>query len=228
MPYEAETSFLAALADQGAMAVANARLLAAAREKVAMEERQRLARELHDSVSQSLYAIQLGAQMARERLDQDPARAAQPIDYVLRLADTSQAETRALIFERQPHALEMEGLVAALNRQIEAIRTGQAAAACLGPSRLRLWEPAGPTTRSGPRASLSGWRRAADWPRDRRGQRASLSRGPQDLLHLPSSPGCAPRRAASWASSASTCPSNSYSVGTSSDGPSGLGAAASL
>ena len=125
MPYEAETSFLEALADQGAMAVANARLLAAAREKVALEERQRLARELHDSVSQSLYAIQVGAQMARERLDQDPARIAQPIDYVLRLADTSQAEIRALIFERQPHALETEGLVAALNRQIEAIRAGQ-------------------------------------------------------------------------------------------------------
>src|SRR5215472_8226143 len=68
MPYEAETTFLAALADQAAIAAANARLLAAAREKVALEERQRLARELHDSVSQSLYAIQVGAQMARERL----------------------------------------------------------------------------------------------------------------------------------------------------------------
>ena len=125
MPYEAETTFLAALADQAATAAANARLLAAAREKVALEERQRLARELHDSVSQSLYAIQLGAKMARERLDQDPAGIAQPIDYVMRLAEASQAEMRALIFELRPEALETEGLVAALNRQIEAVRARQ-------------------------------------------------------------------------------------------------------
>src|SRR5262249_45219769 len=42
---------------------------------------------------------------------------------VLRLAEASQAEMRALIFELRPEALETEGLVAALNRQIEAVRT---------------------------------------------------------------------------------------------------------
>jgi len=60
--------------------------------------------------------------MARERLDQDSVGIAQPIDYVLRLADASQAEMRALIFELRPEALETEGLVAALNRQIEVLR----------------------------------------------------------------------------------------------------------
>jgi len=125
MPYANETSFLAALADQAAIAAANARLLAAAREKVALRERQRLARELHDSVSQSLYAIQAGVQIARERLGQDSAGIAQPIDYVLRLAEASQAEMRALIFELRPEALETEGLVAALNRQIDAVRAKQ-------------------------------------------------------------------------------------------------------
>ena len=125
MPYAAEMSFLVALADQAATAATNARLLAAAREKVALEERQRLARELHDSVSQSLYAIKVGAQMAREQLDRDPDRAAQPIDYVLRLADASQAEMRALIFELRPEVLEKEGLLAALNRQIDVLRAKQ-------------------------------------------------------------------------------------------------------
>ena len=125
MPYAAETSFLAALADQAAIAAANARLLAAAREKVALRERQRLARELHDSASQSLFAIRAGAQMARERLGQDSAGIAQPIDYVIRLAEASQAEMRALIFELRPEALETEGLVAALNRQIDAVRAKQ-------------------------------------------------------------------------------------------------------
>jgi len=61
MPYAAETGFLAALADQAAMAAANSRLLSGAREKVALE---RLARELHGSVSQSLSGIQLRAPWA--------------------------------------------------------------------------------------------------------------------------------------------------------------------
>ena len=129
MPYEAEATFLAALADQAATAAANAQLLATAREKVTLEERQRLARELHDSVSQSLYAIQLGAQTARERLDGQSPQAARPIDHVMRLAEASQAEMRALIFELRPESLEMEGLVAALNRQIEAVRARHGIAA---------------------------------------------------------------------------------------------------
>jgi len=131
MPYAAETSFLAALADQAATAAANARLLVAAREKVTQAERHRLARELHDSVSQSLYAIQLGARMARDRLDQDPTAAGQPMDYVMRLAEASQAEMRALIFELRPESLETEGLVAALNRQIETVRARHGIAAQL-------------------------------------------------------------------------------------------------
>ena len=42
-----------------------------------------MARELHDSVSQALYGIALGARTAREQLERDPAKAAEPIDYVL-------------------------------------------------------------------------------------------------------------------------------------------------
>src|SRR5262245_50898331 len=131
IPYANETSFLAALADQAAIAAANARLLAAAREKVALQERQRLARELHDSASQSLFAIQAGAQIARQRLGQDSAWVAQPIDYVIQLAEASQAEMRALIFELRPEVLEVEGLVAALNRQIDAVRAKQGISAQL-------------------------------------------------------------------------------------------------
>src|SRR5207237_2985225 len=83
VPYEADTTFLTALAAQAATAAVNAKLLAATREKVALEERQRLARELHDSISQSLYAIRLEATTARERLDQNPAGATQPMDHVV-------------------------------------------------------------------------------------------------------------------------------------------------
>ena len=122
LPTEAEEIFLATLADQAAMAAANARLVAVAREGIVLEERQRLARELHDSVSQALSGIQLGARAARERLVRDPGGVVQLIDHVLQLADAGEAEMRALIFELRPESLETEGLVVALNKRIEALR----------------------------------------------------------------------------------------------------------
>jgi signal transduction histidine kinase len=90
---------------------------------VALEERQRLARELHDSVSQALYGIALGARTARTLLERDPAKAIEPLDYVLSLAEAGLAEMRALIFELRPESLQNEGLVAALTKQTDAVRT---------------------------------------------------------------------------------------------------------
>jgi PAS domain S-box-containing protein len=129
LPSEGEMAFLATLADQAAVVAMNARLMTAARDKVALEERQRLARELHDSVSQALYGIALGARTARDRLEHDPAAVAEPIDYVLQLAEAGMAEMRALIFELRPEALETEGLVAALNKQVDAVRARHGLAA---------------------------------------------------------------------------------------------------
>jgi signal transduction histidine kinase len=120
-PGEDERTFLRAIADGAAIAVENAGLLAEAREKAALEERQRLARELHDSVSQALYGIALGAQTALERLEDNPPGAGEPLDYVLSLAEAGMAEMRALIFELRPESLEEEGLVAALGKQVAAL-----------------------------------------------------------------------------------------------------------
>jgi PAS domain S-box-containing protein len=80
-------------------------------------ERRRLARELHDAVVQALYGIVLGARAARGLLDRTPGQAAEPIEYVLSLAEAGLAETRALIFDLRPESLETEGLVAALTKQ---------------------------------------------------------------------------------------------------------------
>jgi signal transduction histidine kinase len=88
----------------------------------ALEERQRLARELHDSVSQALYGIALGAKTARTQLDRDPTKVTEPLDYVLSLAEAGLFEMRALIFELRPESLQNEGLVAALTKQSDALR----------------------------------------------------------------------------------------------------------
>lgn len=118
---DAEINFLSTLADQAAVAVENARLFAEAQDKAVLEERQRLARELHDSVSQALYGIALAARTARVLLDRDPSRLAEPLDYLLNLADTGLSEMRALIFELRPESLQIEGLVVALEKQTAAV-----------------------------------------------------------------------------------------------------------
>ena len=109
-----------AVARQAAVAVENARLFEQAGDLAALEERQRLARDLHDSVSQALYGIALGARTARTLLDREPAKAAEPIDYVLLLAEAGLAEMRSLIFELRPESLESEGLVAAIQKHAAA------------------------------------------------------------------------------------------------------------
>lgn len=93
-----------------------------AQELAAFQERQRLARELHDSVSQVLYGISLGAHTAKEALEDDPEQVVTSIEYVLALAEAGLAEMRALIFELRPESLETEGLVAALSRQLAVLQ----------------------------------------------------------------------------------------------------------
>jgi PAS domain S-box-containing protein len=125
------TALAQSIASQAAIAVENARLYGQAWRLAALEERQRLARELHDSVSQALYGIGLGTRTARTQLDRvdiatEPKRTvAEPLDYVLSLAESSLTEMRALIFELRPESLEKEGLVAALTRQTAALRARQ-------------------------------------------------------------------------------------------------------
>jgi len=114
-------SLALAIANQAAVALANARLYEQAQELAALEERQRLARELHDSVSQALYGIILGTHTARTLLQRDPSKVAEPLDYVLSQAEAALTEMRALIFELRPESLETEGLIAAMSRQAAAL-----------------------------------------------------------------------------------------------------------
>jgi len=114
-----------AFAAQVAIAFENARLFDLAQQRAAFEERQRLARELHDSVAQSLFSITLFARAAEIGLTHagiDPSGAVgQSIGQLRELTHGALAEMRALIFELRPDALAEEGLVAALQRQAAAL-----------------------------------------------------------------------------------------------------------
>ena len=92
------------------------------RQKATIEERNRLARELHDSVTQSLYGVTLYADAARRLLDTGQVPAAD--DNLRKLRETAKGaleEMRLLIFELRPPILEQEGLAAALEARLEAV-----------------------------------------------------------------------------------------------------------
>lgn len=122
-PDEAGLRSLRALASRTAQWLDSAELVATTHRRAASQERQRIARELHDSVSQALYGVTLGARTALARLDQDDAALArEALHYVVQQAETGVAELRALIFELIPRSLEDEGLGAALTKHAAAVR----------------------------------------------------------------------------------------------------------
>jgi len=124
-PTDADTDFLTAMADQVAIAVDNARLLGELEGKAALEERHRLARELHDSVSQALFSMNLTAratQIAVQQTGADPdGPVARGVAQLLELTQGALAEMRALIFQLRPEALHEEGLTAAVRKHAAAV-----------------------------------------------------------------------------------------------------------
>lgn len=104
-----------------------AELVAAKRREVeaALEQRQRIARDLHDSVSQSLFSLTLHARTAKRLLGRTGSGVTEPVarelEDVETLSHAALAEMRALIFELRPGGLAEEGLVAALTKHAAAI-----------------------------------------------------------------------------------------------------------
>lgn len=105
-----------------ALAVTNHSLFTQSRKVAALEERARLARELHDSVTQSLFSMTLTARTVSRLMTADTERAARALGQLQELAQGALAEMRALIFELRPAALQQEGLVNALRKHGDAVR----------------------------------------------------------------------------------------------------------
>ncbi|MEO8287478.1 MAG: PAS domain S-box protein [Chloroflexota bacterium] len=122
---DAELTFHSVIADQAAVAVENARLLSQEHDKARLEERQRLARELHDSVTQALFSINLIARSAEMVLQREGTHSPQTLEKLADLRQLTQgalAEMRALIFELRPGALEEEGLLEAIRKHAAAVQ----------------------------------------------------------------------------------------------------------
>lgn len=122
-PFDRETlELLASVGEELGVVVENARLQRREEELAVLEERNRLARELHDSVTQSLYSVTLYAEAGRRlALAGDTERT---VDYLDRLGDTGHQalkEMRLLLHKLRPLALQQEGLVSALRHRLDAV-----------------------------------------------------------------------------------------------------------
>lgn len=112
MAHEASNSFTAhhaalalSVADQAAITMVNAELYAQAQELAVIEERQRLARNLHDAINQSLFSAGLIAEILPRLWKQDQVLAQQSLEDLHRLTRSAQAEMRALLAELHPSTL---------------------------------------------------------------------------------------------------------------------------
>jgi signal transduction histidine kinase len=109
----------------------------------AVEERRRIARDLHDSVSQALFSTVLHTRTAQKALEQNGAspsgRVAQSLSAIAELTKSVQSEMRALIFELRRDPVH-DGLVSALSRHAATLRAADGPAIKVqGPtSRLAL------------------------------------------------------------------------------------------
>jgi PAS domain S-box-containing protein len=122
-PYSVEElSLLTSIADQLGVVVESARLRKQLERAAVTEERERLARDLHDSVTQLLYTVNLCAISGRRALEQDQRDVL--ADSLNQLGDAAQQalrEMRLMLYELRPSLVAEEGLVRALQRRLDAV-----------------------------------------------------------------------------------------------------------
>jgi signal transduction histidine kinase len=119
---ETDAEVITLLAAHAAIAITNARLYERSRELSVISERNRLALELHDAVSQKLFSLTLTAEAAATQLERDPVAAR---TQVLRLGELSREaldELRSLILGLRPPELERDGLRETLRKELDMLR----------------------------------------------------------------------------------------------------------
>jgi signal transduction histidine kinase len=117
-----EVSLALAFGDQAALAIENARLRERAEQAAVLQERARFARDLHDSVTQSLYSLALFAEAAhRLATAGNTQRAAHYMERLRITVQQALQEMRLMVHQLRPHVLEHEGLAGALQQRLDAV-----------------------------------------------------------------------------------------------------------
>jgi signal transduction histidine kinase len=121
----ADQELIELLAAHAAIAITNARLYERTRELSILDERNRVALELHDAVSQKLFGLVLAAESANTLLDSNVPAARTQILRLRELAQEALEELRYLILELRPPDLERDGIETTLRKHIEVLRRVQ-------------------------------------------------------------------------------------------------------
>ena len=117
-----DVALVEALADQAALAIEHARLERRSRDAAVLEERARLARDLHDSVTQTVFSLSMLARAAQTQHARSAGALGATLERIGTLAQEALTEMRALLFELRPSALAEEGLAAALEKLVASYR----------------------------------------------------------------------------------------------------------
>jgi signal transduction histidine kinase len=110
------------LAAHAGIAIATARLYAQAQELAVLEERNRLARELHDAVSQTLFSMMYEARAGAMKAARDPRGAGAALSQLEQQAAAALSEMRSLVYALRPKSLERDGLAMTLGDHVDAMR----------------------------------------------------------------------------------------------------------
>lgn len=121
---EDQVSFIAILSTFAASAIENARLAEESRYVLLASERDRIAREMHDGVAQSLFGISLGLELAKKQVHRDPLATARRLDELQEQLSLSQAELRRYIYDLRPLKLQELGLAGAIEYWIHEVNAG--------------------------------------------------------------------------------------------------------
>jgi signal transduction histidine kinase len=119
---DGDQELIETFAAHAALALENARLHERSRELSIVEERNRLARELHDAVTQKLFGLVLAAESGAALLEQDVQQAGAQLQLVRDLAREAMEELRSVIVHLRPAALESQGLAVALGKHVDVLR----------------------------------------------------------------------------------------------------------
>jgi len=118
---EEDQELIELLAAHASIAITNARLYERSRELSILSERNRLALELHDVVSQKLFSVVLTAEAAAGQMDRDLVAARAQLERLRDLTREALDELRSLIFGLRPPELERDGLEGTLRKEVEML-----------------------------------------------------------------------------------------------------------
>jgi signal transduction histidine kinase len=126
-----EVNFLGILSAFAATAIENARLAEQTRSALLASERDRISREMHDGLAQSLFSASLGLEVCARRLERDPEAVRERIEDVQKLVTDSLAELRSYIYDLRSPRLERLGLSDAVRTYLDDVTGGSVSEADL-------------------------------------------------------------------------------------------------